>query len=75
MSRIFVKPGRKRADGSAELVRRAHKPGFVAPEGEWMPDSSYVRRRIKSGCLVRCEPASPKPAASSTKKTAPPRED
>lgn len=75
MARIYVKPGRKRADGTAELVRRSHKPGFVAPEGEWVPDGTYYRRRLRSGCLAQAEPPKKTSAQTVPKKPVATKED
>lgn len=76
MARLYVKPGRKRADGSFELVRRSHKPGFIAADGEWVPDTNYYRRRLRSGCLAKADPPTQKPApVVAQKKAAAPKED
>ncbi len=76
MARLYVKPGRQRADGTPELVRRSHKPGFVAAEGEWVPDVNYYRRRLRSGCLAKAEPPKKTAAPVAPKKSiAPPKED
>lgn len=67
-NRLFVKPGVPTPPkGSKETPQpfKVRKPsgGYLADEGEFVPDESFWRRRMADGDVVEATPPAEKPAA------------
>lgn len=60
-ARRFLKP----ADGLK--VRNPDRGGHLKPEGDWVQDSSFWRRRLRDGDVIETTPPAPSKAAAEKK--------